>query len=307
MSDRAHTRSVVLGVAWRTLHRLYTTPALLLPSLVFPLFFFLAFAGGLSSISKVPNFHYPPGYTAFQFAFVLLQSSAFGGVFTGFGIAADFEGGFARRLLLAAPHHKAVLAGYALAALSRTLLTGAIVFGVGLAAGMNVDGNGVDLFGLIGLALLVNFAAGMWAAGIALRLRSIQAGPFMQIPVFLALFLAPVYVPQSLLLPHCSAVICHGGPGTILNSLTQGLPLLILPQGADQYVMGERILAAGVGLRLVPADVNPSSVRANVLALLEESYYRAGAHRLKREIAAMPGPEEVVHLIEEVAAATVGR
>ncbi len=114
------------------------------------------------------------------------------------------------------------------------------------------------------------------------------------------------YVPQSLLLPHCSAVICHGGPGTILNSLTQGLPLLILPQGADQYVMGERVLAAGVGLRLVTEDVNPSSVRANVLALLEESSYRAGAHRLKREIAAMPGPEEAVLLIEEVAAA-VGR
>jgi UDP:flavonoid glycosyltransferase YjiC (YdhE family) len=115
------------------------------------------------------------------------------------------------------------------------------------------------------------------------------------------------YVPQSLLLPHCSAVICHGGPGTILNSLAQGLPLLILPQGADQYVMGDRVLEAGVGLRLVPADVNPSSVRASVLSLLEMSSYRAGAHRLQREIAAMPGPEEMVLLIEEVAAAAVAR
>lgn len=109
-------------------------------------------------------------------------------------------------------------------------------------------------------------------------------------------------MPQSLLLPHCAAVICHGGAGTILNSLTQGLPLLILPQGADQYVMGDRVLAAGVGLLLVPADVNPSSVRANVLALLDEPTYRAGARGLQREIAAMPGPEEAVHLIEEVAA-----
>ena len=112
------------------------------------------------------------------------------------------------------------------------------------------------------------------------------------------------YVPQSLLLPHCSAVICHGGPGTILNSLAQGLPLLILPQGADQYVMGDRVLEAGVGLRLVPADVNPASVQKSVLALLEEPSYRAGAHRLKREIAAMPGPEEAVHLIEEIATAS---
>jgi UDP:flavonoid glycosyltransferase YjiC (YdhE family) len=50
---------------------------------------------------------------------------------------------------------------------------------------------------------------------------------------------------------------------------------------------------------LGPADVNPSSVRAGVLALLEESSYRAGAQRLQREIAAMPDPEEAVLLIEE--------
>ena len=51
----------------------------------------------------MPGFDFPPGYTAFQFVFVLLQSAAFGGVFTGFSIARDFEIGFARRLLLAAP------------------------------------------------------------------------------------------------------------------------------------------------------------------------------------------------------------
>ncbi len=113
------------------------------------------------------------------------------------------------------------------------------------------------------------------------------------------------YVPQSLLLPYCSAVICHGGPGTILHSLAHGLPLLILPQGADQYVMGDRVLAAGVGLRLAPAEVNPLSVRASVLALLEETSYKVNASRLKREIAEMPGPDEMVDLIEEVAATAV--
>jgi len=110
------------------------------------------------------------------------------------------------------------------------------------------------------------------------------------------------YVPHSLLLPHCSAVICHGGPGTTLSSLARGLPLLILPQGADQYVIGDLVLAAGVGLLLAPPDVIPSTIRANVLALLDEPVYRESARRLQREIAAMPGPEEVVHLIEEVVA-----
>ena len=55
------------GVAWRTLKNVFTNPALLFPSLMFPLFFFTAFAGGLSQVSELPGFDFPPGYTAFQF------------------------------------------------------------------------------------------------------------------------------------------------------------------------------------------------------------------------------------------------
>ncbi len=192
-------RSAALGVAWRTLHNVFTTPSLLLPSLVFPLFFFTAFAGGLSRVSKVPGFDFPSGYTAFQFVFVLLQTAAFSGVFTGFSMARDFESGFTRRLLLAAPRRSAIVAGYALAALSRWAFSAAVLSVVALLAGMQVGGNGVDLVGLFGLALLVNAAGTLWATGVAMRLRTMQAGPVMQMPVFLTLFFAPVYVPLDLL------------------------------------------------------------------------------------------------------------
>jgi ABC-2 type transport system permease protein len=197
---------VAAAVAWRGIHRVLTQPQLLLPSLIFPLFFFVAFAGGLSNVGNVPGFDYPSGYTAFQFVFVLLQASAFGGVFTGFGIAADFESGFSRRLFLAAPHRLGVLAGYAIAAGARAVAVGVLLFAVALATGMHVHGGGVDLFGLIVLALLVNVTATLWAAGVALRLRTIQAGPAIQIPVFLVLFLAPVYVPLNLLSGWVEAV-----------------------------------------------------------------------------------------------------
>jgi ABC-2 type transport system permease protein len=190
---------VARAVAWRTLHNVFTNPSLLLPSLIFPLFFFVAFAGGLSRIDQVPGFDFPQGYTAFQFVFVLLQSAAFGGVFTGFGIARDFESGFARRLLLAAPNRTGIVLGYALAALVRWLVTITVVTVVALIAGMEVGGGAVDLFGLYALGLLINFAAVLWAAGVAMRLRTMQAGPVMQMPVFLILFFAPVYVPLSLL------------------------------------------------------------------------------------------------------------
>jgi ABC-2 type transport system permease protein len=187
------------AVAWRSIHKIATTPQLLLPSVVFPMFFFVAFAGGLSNVGNVPGFDFPSGYTAFQFVFVLLQASAFGGVFTGFGIASDFERGFARRLLLAAPNRFGIIAGYAISAATRTTFVGVLLFVVALLTGMQVGGDGVDLFGLVVLAYLVSAAATLWAAGVAMRLRTMQAGPLMQMPVFLVLFLAPVYVPLDLL------------------------------------------------------------------------------------------------------------
>lgn len=196
---RSRFRSVALAVGWRNLHNFVTNPALLLPALLFPLFFFSAFAGGLSRVEAAPGFDYPNGYTAFEFAFVLLQSSAFGGVFTGFGIARDFESGFGRRLMLAAPNRLGILAGYVGSALIRALMVGVMLFAIALIAGMEISSSAADLAGLVSLALIVALAAALFAAGVALRFRSIQAGPLMQTPVFLILFLAPVYVPLDLL------------------------------------------------------------------------------------------------------------
>ncbi len=190
---------VARGVAWRSIHNTLVNPALLVPSIIFPLFFLIAFAGGLSRISQVPNFHYPPGYTAFQFVFVFLQSAAFGGVFTGFGVARDFDSGFARRLLLSAPRRSGIIAGYTIGALLRWALTGTVVTVAALIAGMNVSGNAGELAGLLGLGVILNLVSALWACGLAMFLRTEQAGALIQMPVFVLLFLAPVYVPLSLL------------------------------------------------------------------------------------------------------------
>ena len=205
--------SVAQGVAWRTIKNVVTSPAILLPSLLFPLFMFTAFAGGLSQVQELPGFDFEDGYTAFQFVFVLLQSAAFGGVFTGFGIARDFEGGFARRLLLASPRRSGIVLGYALAAFLRWAIVALAVTAVALVAGMEVSGDPVQLVAMYSLALLVNVCGFMWSAGIAMRFRSIQAGPLMQMPVFLLLFFAPVYVPLELLTGAMHAV-------AVLNPIT---------------------------------------------------------------------------------------
>ena len=135
MSSLRRTRSVALAVAWRGIHNAFTNPAFLLPSVLFPLFFFTAFAGGLSGLQHAPGFEFRSGYSSFQFVFVCFQASAFGGVFTGFAIAADFEFGFARRLLLAAPNRGGIVIGYMLSAMVRALFVLSVVFAAGLITG----------------------------------------------------------------------------------------------------------------------------------------------------------------------------
>ncbi|MGH8882143.1 MAG: hypothetical protein ACRD0P_33150, partial [Stackebrandtia sp.] len=68
-----------------------------------------------------------------------------------------------------------MIAGYGVAAVVRTLLVWIVVFLVAVATGMEIAGNGVDLAGLIGLALIVNVAAFLFAAGMMTRMRTLQA------------------------------------------------------------------------------------------------------------------------------------
>jgi ABC-2 type transport system permease protein len=243
VSELASTFHVAAAIMRRSMKYTLKNPALLLPSLLFPLIFLIGFAGGLSSVGDVPGFDFPSGYTAFQFVFVFLQSAAFGGVFSGFGIAMDFESGFSRRIMLAAPHRFGMIVGYLGSALFRYALTGVVVTVAALIGGMQVDGSAVDLVGLIGLSLIVNVAATLWAAGLAMRAKTVQAGPAMQIPIFLILFLAPVYVPLDLL------------QGWI-ESVASWNPVTAIVEAGRGFISGEPqhaalAFACGIGLAVV--------------------------------------------------------
>ena len=232
--------SAARAVAWRYLHNLYTKPAVFVPGLIFPLFFLAAFAGGLSAVGDTPKFDYYD-FTAFQFCFILIQASALAGVFVGFSIAGDFEQGMGRRMMLATSRRSSILLGYAIGAALRLIVVWVIITGVSLLAGMGVRGDGFDIAGMYMLGLLANLAALFFSAGIALRFRSLQAGPLMQMPVFIILFLAPVYVPQELLTGWIE-------PVASVN------PVTALLDGARSLIAGEPsglLLAYGVAVGLI--------------------------------------------------------
>ena len=106
------------------------------------------------------------------------------------------------------------------------------------------------------------------------------------------------YIPQAELLPHCHAVVTHGGAGTTLGALAHGLPLLVLPQGADQYANADAVVAAGAGLRLNRDETTIPAIRDSVRSLLDDPGCRRAAERVQAEIRAMPTAAHTLTRIE---------
>ena len=72
------------------------------------------------------------------------------------------------------------------------------------------------------------------------------------------------YIPQAALLPHCDLVINHGGSGSVIGALAHGLPLVVIPMGADQSLNATRCAQLGVGVALdaVGPRLCPSATRS---------------------------------------------
>jgi ABC-2 type transport system permease protein len=111
---------------------------------------------------------------------------------------------------------------------------------VALLAGMTVYGSGIELTGLIGVGLLVNVASTLFGAGVSFRTKTLQAGPLMQVPIFVLLFLAPVYVPLGLLTGWIHTVASYN-PMTALLTAGRGF----LSGAPDNSAIA---FAAGLGI-----------------------------------------------------------
>jgi ABC-2 type transport system permease protein len=193
------TIAAARAIAWRHLYKWITVPSNFMPTFIFPLIFFSGFAGALGRVGDVPGFDYPANYTSWIFVFSLLQTCLFGGLATGFTIAGDFQSGFARRLMLAVADRNAILLGYLMSTFVRAAIMSAIVTGVAFIAGLEVLGTVSELAAMYLLALSMSIVGTLWAAGVMFRARNPQLGPAMQIPMFIAIFLAPVYFPLAML------------------------------------------------------------------------------------------------------------
>lgn len=107
------------------------------------------------------------------------------------------------------------------------------------------------------------------------------------------------FVPQSDVLPHCSAAVHHAGAGTTFGILAHGLPSVALPQSADNFTIGDRLAQAGAAITVRPDQVTPQAVRDALRTVLSDTSYADSAQRLAKEIRAMPPPAEVAAALRD--------
>ena len=112
--------------------------------------------------------------------------------------------------------------------------------------------------------------------------------------------------PLDLFLDTCDAIVHHGGSGTCLTAAAIGLPQLVLPQLLDMFEVGDRVVAAGVGLSLDDAarQDDPADVAGALGRLLDDPAFGRAATALAADVARMPAPGALVPRLEELAAAT---
>jgi MGT family glycosyltransferase len=109
------------------------------------------------------------------------------------------------------------------------------------------------------------------------------------------------WVAHSDLLPHTDVVITTGGAGTVLASLSAGVPLVVVPTEWDKPDNAQRVVEAEVGLRLAPRHCTPERLRAAVARVLGEPSFRQNAQRLAAAFARYGGAAQAAELLEGLA------
>jgi UDP:flavonoid glycosyltransferase YjiC (YdhE family) len=111
------------------------------------------------------------------------------------------------------------------------------------------------------------------------------------------------YIPQTLVLPYCDALIFHGGYNSLHSALWHGLPMVLIPMSAgDQYPTAVRCAEVGAGLLVEGNPPEPEAIRAATRAVLGQSTYRTRARQLQREIKELPSLSGAVRRLEVLAA-----
>lgn len=173
-------------------------PAMVIPSLIFPMMLLAVNAGGLTSATELPGFP-ADTYLDFAFAFPLMQSAMFGATLAGAEFARDIENGFFNRLALTPMSPAALLAGLLSGVAALSVIQAAVFLTVGLVIGVDIKSGVLGVPVLVALSVLTSLGFGCLGTILALRTGSGEAVQSFFPLFFVGIFFSSISLPRDLL------------------------------------------------------------------------------------------------------------
>lgn len=111
--------------------------------------------------------------------------------------------------------------------------------------------------------------------------------------------LAVSYAPQLELLEKASLTVTHGGLNTVLDSLSCGVPMVVVPVTYEQPAIAARVCRIGAGEMMRLSGIDPQALRARISQMMSEGSYATRAKCIAASIRLAGGVTRAAELIEE--------
>lgn len=211
-------------IAGRSVRRTFRQPALIVPTILFPLFLLALNASGLDSVTDLPGF---PGDTYLDFAITVtfMQGALFAATTAGTELANDIESGFLDRLQLTPLRAVAILVGQLAGAVAVSLVGSLTYLAVGLAAGVTIQAGAGGALVLLVLATLIGIGFGSLGAVMAARTGRAEAVQGLFPLLFVTFFLSSINLPRELIEADWFRAIATYNP---VSYLVEGMRSLVV-------------------------------------------------------------------------------
>ena len=128
--------------------------------------------------------------------------------------------------------------------------------------------------------LLRTFATALAPLGGTVVVSTGQTDPALLGPLP-ANVLASRFVPQLEVLARAALFVTHGGMNSVNEAMYAGVPMLVIPQGAEQPMVAGRVVESGAGLSIRAQDATEGLVRTLARRLLDDPRFRSAAATLQ--------------------------
>ena len=191
---RGHFAAVTKALAQRGVLGVSRVPATVVPTIIMPIVFTLAFSGAFSALVDLPGFP-TDNILNWMAPFAVMQGASFAGLGASFAVGRDLENGFYDRLLLAPAPRRSLVAGPLAYSALRALIPLCTVVPIALLGGARMVGGVAGYVTLFVAAEGIAVVAGLWGLGVTYRLRTQRAGSLVQVGIFVTMFLSIGQVP----------------------------------------------------------------------------------------------------------------